>query len=393
MRTRRLRLAASFALLATLAAPIAQAQDPNAPATKGARGGNGGGPGGGGPGGGGPGGGGPGGGGGFGGGGWGGPGGRGNQGPSMGSVERLVQIEAVQEDMKIDEKTKTKFKALAEQAGKKRAQYRENIPKMAVAAAAAANVAAAEAMAAQGITINPNANNNGGGRGGNNQMERQMMSQAMDALQVDVDAAFLRLLDKAQKVRVKQIALQQEGSRAFTNPDPEVVEKLVLTDEQLAEIGKVNGELRITQRQGMMELASSFMPADDTNGGGPANNGRRGFPNLNNLDPATRAKFDAAMQDFGTKNTATSMAAIGKLLTKGQKATYNKMIGEPFDLAKLRPAPTAPGGPGGPATAATKPATPPATDAAATKAATKAADAATPKAGARKSLRDSRNVD
>ena len=63
-----------------------------------------------------------------------------------------------------------------------------------------------------------------------------------------------------------------------------------------------------------------------------------------NLDEATRTKFVQTMQDARTKQTAETMAAIGKLLTKAQKATYNKMIGEPFDLAKLR----GPGGPGGP---------------------------------------------
>src|SRR4051794_2205864 len=106
----RLRLAASFSLFVILAASLAAAQDPNAGGGRGNRGGGGGGfggPGGGGPGGGGSGGGGPGGGaggrGGFGGpgGGFGGPGGGFGGFGGGNSVERLIQIEPVQVELKV----------------------------------------------------------------------------------------------------------------------------------------------------------------------------------------------------------------------------------------------------------------------------------------------------
>jgi hypothetical protein len=404
----RLRLAAGFALLATLAAPLAYAQDTTAPATKGARG-NGGGPGGGGPGGpGGPGGGGPGGFGGF--GGPGGPGG-GGRGPTNESVERLVQIEAVQEDLKVDDKTKAKIKSLGEDAVKERTKRRDAVTKLAQAQAAEIaaqqNAAMAEMLANNGIMVDPktlNNNNNNGGRGGrggnnggpggpggNNQLERQMMTIAMNALQEKVDAALLKLLDAKQKARLKQIQLQQEGTRAFTDPNQEVVAKLDLTEEQLAAIRDANNGLRQSQRQAMMDLFASF--ADETGANNNNNNnnggrgGRGGFPNMANLDPATRAKFDQQNQELQAKNTTASMAAIGQLLTATQKKTYNKMIGDPFDVSKLRQAPGGPGGPGGPGA-------PPATTTAATKAATPdatpKADAAASKPAAKKSLREAR---
>ena len=395
----RLHLAAGLALIAAFVAPLAYAQqDPNAPATKGARGGGGpGGPGG--PGGGGPGGpGGPGGGfGGFGGpggpgGGWGGRGG----GPGANSVEALIQNEAVQEDLKVDDKQKAKVKSLVDSANKERAKISEAIPKLAAQQAAAENAAMAEALAANGIVADPKAlaNANGGGRGGrggpgggNNQMERQMMNLAMTSLSVKVDAALLKVLDLKQRARIKQIALQQEGPRAFTTPNEEVVQKLGMTEEQLTEIRNVNGELRNNQRQSMQDLFASIVPPDASNN----NNGGRGgrFPNMANLDEATRAKFNEQMQVLQTKNSNDSMAAIGKILSSGQKTTYKKMIGEAFDVSKLRTfGPGGPGGPGAPAapaTAATKAAAP---TTAATKAATPA-DAAAAKP-ARKSLRDAR---
>ncbi len=207
----------------------------------------------------------------------------------------------------------------------------------------------------------------GGPGGGNNQLERQMMTVAMSSLAAKVDATMLKLLDAKQKARLKQIQLQLEGTRAFTDPNQEVAEKLDLSEEQIAAMRDANNQLRQSQRQAMMELFTSFAPpADDTaatanNNGGGGRGGRGGFPNMANLDPATRAKFDQAKQALQTKNTSASMAAIGKLLTVAQKKTYNKMIGDAFDLAKLRNTPPGSGRPRRrrpPAAAATKAATP-----------------------------------
>jgi hypothetical protein len=400
MRT-QLRLAAGFALFAIFAAPlVAQAQNPTA---KGARGGGGGGGGGGGFGGGGP-------GGGFGGPGGGGPGGPGGPGggrggPANDSAERLLQIEAVQDDLKVDDKTKVKLKSLGEDAVKERTKRRDAITKMAAKQAAEItaqqNAAMAEQLAANGIIVDPKtlaANNNGGrgnrgggpgggGPGGNNgQIERQMMTLAMTALAEKVDATMLKLLDAKQKVRLKQIQLQLEGPRAFTDPNQEVAAKLDLSEEQITEIRAATGQLRQGQRQAMMELAASFAPpADDNANNGNGNGGRGGrggFPNLNNLDPATRARFDQQNQQLQTQNNAASMTAIGQLLTATQKKTYSKMVGDTFDLTKLRNTPPAPGAT---ATAATKSETP----------AAKTADSATTtttttKPAAKKSLREAR---
>jgi hypothetical protein len=376
MLTRR-SLVASLVLFGFVAAPLTYGQDPTQ--TKGARGGRGGGGnggggpggfggggpggfGGGGPGGGGPGGGGPGG---------GGFGGR-NNGPANDSVERLIQIEAVQDDLKVDDKTKAKIKSLGEDAVKERTKRREKVTKLAqqqaAQLAAQQNALVAEQLAEAGIVVDPrtlnnnNNNNNGGrgGRGGNNggpggggQLERQMMTIAMDQLEAQVDAKMLSLLSAAQKTRLKQIKLQQEGTRAFTTPNQEVATKLGLTEEQLSEINSASREIQGTQRQAMGELFASFAPQDNNGGGNGGGGGRGGRMNMQNLDEATRAKFDTAMQTLQTQNTATTMAAIGKVLTKSQKATYEKLIGAPFDVSKLRAARPAPGGPGAPGAAPT----------------------------------------
>ena len=85
------------------------------------------------------------------------------------------------------------------------------------------------------------------------------------------------------------------------------------------------------------------------------------------------------------------MVAVGKALTKAQKSTYNKMIGDKFDVAQLRQGMfarfQAPGAPTTPA------ATSAAADTTATADASKAPAPAAkeaPKPAARKSLRDAR---
>ena len=403
----RWSLAASLAILSLIASPVVQAQqDPTAPATKGNRGGGGGGgfggPGGGGPGGpggGGPGG--PGGFGGFGGPGGGGPGGRGNNGPSMDSAERLLQIEAVQEDLQVDEKTRAKIKSLGEDAVKERTKRRDTVTKVAqqqaAELAAQQNQLMAEQLAASGIQVDPKtlaAQNNNGGRGGRggpggpggfNQLERQMMTAAMEDLQTKVDAKMLKLISKKQQDRLKQIVLQMEGARAFTQPNQEVVAKLGLTEEQLEQIRNAQNELRQAQWQQRTEVMNSIIPPDSNGGnnnGGGGRGGRGGFPNMQNLDEATRTRLTNAMTDLTNKQSGATMAAIGKLLTKAQQSKYQAMIGAPFDIAKLRPN-FGPGGPGGPGgqngqnanTAANGTAAPAATDAA-------GSTTATPKAGA-----------
>ena len=374
----------------------------------------------------------------------GGPGGRGGFGGN--SVERLVQNTAVQDELKITEKQKTSIKTLVAQVDKKRKQVSDNIPKLAAEAAEVAKAEAAEVAAAtqadaaanaqaaraaaqnrafldplssinnnyaganpndnptnldQGAQAGNNGGNNNGGRGGRggNNIERQMMREAMTSLQQDADAAFLKILDAKQKVRVKQIALQSEGPQAFTNPNVDVAAKLDLTEEQITDIREAANGLRQSQRDSMQKLFASVTPPADPNADPNANNnggrgGRGGFPNLDKLDEATRAKFLQQMQDARTKGTSETMAAIAKLLSKAQKATYKKMVGEPFDLTKLQGpgGPWGPGRPGGPPPAATATATAtatPASTATPAPAATEASKAAT-KPAARKSLRESR---
>ena len=82
----------------------------------------------------------------------------------------------------------------------------------------------------------------------------------------------------------------------------------------------------------MQQIFATIAPADQrrattaaitggNNGGGRG--GRGGFPNMANLDEATRDQvLCTTMQTARTKQTTETMAAILKVLTKAQKTTY-----------------------------------------------------------------------
>lgn len=384
---KRWNLLAQCALILTLASSLAVGQD-----TNNGRGGRGGGFGNGGPGGGGPGGGNRGGG--PGGGGWGGPGGGG---PT--SISNLIQQEPVQDELKLTDKQKAQIKEVKENAEKKRTQVQAEANKVATAArqqAALEAAAAAEANGGTPFNNNGNTQNGGrggqngpGGRGGRNDAGAIASRQVMEAFQNQVEAAYLKTLDSKQKTRIKQIALQAEGAGAFNNP--EVIEKLGMTMEQVQAIEAIRNDSRRSQGQIFRNLfAGNNNNNDNGNGGG---RGRGGFPDPETMQsPEFQAKMKTA-QDDQTKLEDQTMASVGKALTKAQRATFNKMIGEKFDVAALRQGMFnrfRPGGNNPPANGQQPPATTTPTPAPAANPTPAPATEATPKAPARKSLREQR---
>ena len=380
-----LRLASKIALVLTLVAPLAIGQD-NPRNNNGPGGRNGGGPGGGGPGGGGPGGGGRNGGGP--GGGWGGPGGFGGG----TQVTRLVENPVIQEEVKMTDKQKEQLKTVKADMAKKRAQVQQNADRMAKAANDEAAMLAAQNAEINGGNAANNGNGNNGGRGGRggnngrNSAGAQVSRQIMGDFDKQIETAMLKVLDAKQRTRVKQIALQTEGPGAFDNP--EVIQALAMTEDQVAAIQNIARDSRRSQGQ----LFGQFMNAannNNNNGGGNNNNGGRG--GRGGFDPAVfqTPEGQAKMKEFQASQKSLeseTMASVAKALTKAQRAKFQGMVGEKFDVASLRRGfGNRPGGPGNPPTETASAATPPA-------ATTPPAEAAkeAPKPAARKSLRDAR---
>ncbi len=204
---------------------------------------------------------------------------------------------------------------------------------------------------------------NGGGRGGRGQQDpeamarRQAMFESMNEIQQLSDQTLAKILSRGQMGRLKQIQLQAEGPRALTRPD--MVERLNLDEEQVAQIQQLLGEERqamfgtFQARRDLMNQA--FPQGNNTNNGGQGGvNGGGGRPRGPNFrDPAVREAMQKYMEQPEVKakldqiQTQTDKlqsqlkSAVNRVLTRRQAATYQKMLGAPFDINNLR------GGPGG----------------------------------------------
>lgn len=244
--------------------------------------------------------------------------------------------------------------------------------------------------------------NNGGGRGGRGGFDPAMMQkmQQMMATQAqEQKSALTKILSKKQMSRLNQIRLQILGPLGVAEQD--VAQAMLLTSDQYAQIQQIMQAME-TQRQEMRRAAFAQMaPPGGFGRGGPGGPGggpgaaaggqaRQGGPGgaapggqagnqtrgartptgapgqaADNADNGGRQRgrggFDPnspefkAMQERMQKMTEDDAAlekkaitAIGRLLTPKQKALFNKMLGEPYDLTKLVDNQRGPGGRGGP---------------------------------------------
>jgi hypothetical protein len=205
---------------------------------------------------------------------------------------------------------------------------------------------------------------------------RSLLREAMDELNLGAEQAFARILDRSQYARLKQIQLQDEGPSALLRPD--LQERLNMDEDQVEQVRELMNERDEAQRETRMaqgELMKSAFPKDANPN--PGNNGQNGgtrgiLTRLN--DPA----FQEAMKKFYGQNGGTErirtrlndpafqeamkkfwespetkakmeefrrrdeqienrfMAAAKRVLSRRQSAAYEKMLGAPFDLSKLR---------------------------------------------------------
>ena len=188
------------------------------------------------------------------------------------------------------------------------------------------------------------------------------MKQANLALLAEADAAVRRELQRKQRTRLDQIALQADGPLAFERPD--VLETLNLQAPQVELIQAIlaDGRGQMQQMGGpMMRVAGPGPSAGAGPGGGPgpgaqgAGGGggagvrsqyRGAAPSPEDLKKKVASKEfqDQLKAQFEKRRKETQgvreqmMQAIGRVLTRNQRASFNKMLGEPFDLKPFRTA-------------------------------------------------------
>lgn len=179
------------------------------------------------------------------------------------------------------------------------------------------------------------------------------------------EAGLAKILNKGQRTRLEQIALQMEGVSALARP--EVAESIYLSPEQVEEIQQILAGAKTQQighflRQG---LAMRGRRGPDANAGGPAPfaGGDRPAPRPTEAkkadaepeDPEAQAKRRQAerqrrqsefskLREGSDQIQDAATAKILRVLARKQRERFDKLLGEPFDPAKLNGA----GGFGGP---------------------------------------------
>ena len=236
----------------------------------------------------------------------GGPGGWGG-----GTVFGLVSNKAVQDELKLTDKQKDQIKKAS---------------------------AASDQMTQELMAKMPNRR---GGRGNQNQEPqvdeegnpippptREEIQEAFQNVRGEAEGALAKILKKEQRTRLSEIDLQRAGTSAFMRP--EVVERLGIDEEQQAQMQEVLGD----SRQMTMELWRGMrenMPQPPLDAQGKVD--REAMKAQMETPEAKKAM--ETMRKSTDKIQSDTMTAMLKVLYKPQKATFNKMLGKPFDLSKL----------------------------------------------------------
>lgn len=216
-----------------------------------------------------------------------------------GDLATLVREPAVQEDLKLKDKQKTKLNEALGQLEQKRQDVTMK------------SFRAMRENAAPGVPGDlPN---------------RDELLAAQADFDHNSEQAIAQVLEPKQMTRLRQIALQQEGLMAVTRD--EIAEKINLSDPQRETIQGIVQEMRDAQGELMRSLTGGtgmmVASAKADPGGGPPR-----------PDPATVDRFKK-MHEGRQQIRKTELQRINKLLTKKQGASLMKLMGEPFDLKKL----------------------------------------------------------
>ncbi|MFO0952664.1 MAG: hypothetical protein U0835_16260 [Isosphaeraceae bacterium] len=196
----------------------------------------------------------------------------------------------------------------------------------------------------------------------------QMLNQ-VGAMVRENEDGLARILKTSQRKRLDQISLQMEGAAAVVRP--EVAQAINLGEDQAEMIQQILAQSRLTQmaswvEQGraMSELAQRRRPGAPgrpENGPQPAEGqepgqsppaepgvrGESGPPGEPNAEPgprrprrdpemekAFRKQFET-MRERGDAIQSRTTQAILKVLTRRQRASLDRLLGPPFDPAKV----------------------------------------------------------
>lgn len=172
----------------------------------------------------------------------------------------------------------------------------------------------------------------------------ELMREQFQAITNDTQAQLKTILSPAQITRVQQISLQRQDVFAVARPD--IAEKLNLTEDDVQAVQEIMQQMggafgRVMQEQ--RKNRPSFRNPDGTR------LSREEFAKKME-EPEVKAqmeKVQAETREQTNQIQNSAKRAVARLLTKKQKAAFNKMLGAPFDLTLLTPPNGGPFGRGG----------------------------------------------
>jgi Spy/CpxP family protein refolding chaperone len=153
---------------------------------------------------------------------------------------------------------------------------------------------------------------------------RDQMMETTRGLQAEAERAVETVLEPRQRTRLSQIQLQADGYAAFARPD--LQERLNMDPDQVALVQAIVSQ----GRSQMWDLAAiPLSPRPEA-----------GLSRAEAYQKAASSKeFQGELEKRRAavvKVRAAILEQIFKLLTKNQRATYRKLLGEPFDFMKLQ---------------------------------------------------------
>jgi hypothetical protein len=178
-------------------------------------------------------------------------------------------------------------------------------------------------------------------------LDRGALMAMIAGLRRENEEALARVLDKPQRERLAQVALQLEGPMAITRP--EVALRLNFADTQLLVIQALKEEYEAAREQLYAIHQERFSLRADTSS--PTTGARPGAVRAGPLGESTAAKAvpgsggsvprpeESAGDRLNRASDELRMRFVRELnnvLTRRQKTVFNKMLGEPFDLEKVR---------------------------------------------------------
>jgi LTXXQ motif family protein len=142
---------------------------------------------------------------------------------------------------------------------------------------------------------------------------RDARDAELAGLEQRAEGSLKKILDTKQRTRLSEISLQVEGPRAFLKP--ELIQLLDLNDDQVEQIQGILGVVRDQQEQ---VKAIQKRSAE--------------LGNLA-LEKVSKEQQKSQFRAIALKVDKKGMAEIGKILSKKQRDRYNRLLGEPFNLA------------------------------------------------------------